>query len=209
MATAAINTSTTDRPAANDLSCMIALGEEIKSVGKAASQINLTGINAILLAGRAGESARGFGVLSGQLREFTRGLAVSMDRLGMLIDGAVDAVSDHMRHRRLMSLLLCTADLDERCADLIAPALQSGAAATVRRLDRVTERREALRAAIDEARALGLTGSMLARTAKIEAAYGGGFRQEMTGVSGEFERTVSNIVASLGTLARLQREGQS
>jgi hypothetical protein len=94
-----------------------------------------------LLAGRAGESARGFGVLSGQLREFTRGLAVSMDRLGMLIDGAVDAVSDHMRHRRLMSLLLCTADLDERCADLIAPALQSGAAATVRRLDRVTERR--------------------------------------------------------------------
>ena len=62
------------------------------------------------------------------------------------------------------------------------------------------------RAAVTEARSVGLTGTTLARATKVEAAYGGAFREEMNVMSSEFDRSIQSIATSLAALDRLQRE---
>ena len=45
-------------------------------------------------------------------------------------------------------------------------------------------------------------GSVLARSAKIEAAYGGGFGQSLMQVSSDFEETIADIQRSLANLSK-------
>jgi hypothetical protein len=186
---------------------MVRLSEEIKSVVSSAYRLNLTGINAMLLAQRAGDSARGFGVLSMQLREFTLGLMECMGQLRLLIDGAIQAASDSARHRRLLSMLKRSSAVDEQSARLMEPALTAAQQALALKEQRIAERQRALHFAVDEAKGMRMMGSMLARNAKIEAAYGGEFRQEMDAVSQEFERAVTGIAAGLQALGKLQGGG--
>jgi len=47
-------------------------------------------------------------------------------------------------------------------------------------------------------------GSVLARSAKIEAAYGGGFAGPLMQVSSDFERIIADIQRSLELLSRHQ-----
>jgi hypothetical protein len=47
-------------------------------------------------------------------------------------------------------------------------------------------------------------GSVLARSAKIEAAYGGQFSTALMQVSSDFERTIGEIQRSLEKLTRQQ-----
>jgi hypothetical protein len=51
-------------------------------------------------------------------------------------------------------------------------------------------------------------GSVLARSAKIEAAYSGGFSASLTQVSSDFENTISLIQRSLEELNKNHREDQ-
>jgi len=47
-------------------------------------------------------------------------------------------------------------------------------------------------------------GSVLARSAKIEAAYGGRFSVALMQVSSDFERTIGEIQSSLANLTKQQ-----
>ena len=47
---------------------------------------------------------------------------------------------------------------------------------------------------------IGLMGGVLARTAKIEAAYGQNFREQFAGVATDFDRAIESILSSLGLL---------
>ena len=49
-------------------------------------------------------------------------------------------------------------------------------------------------------------GSVLARSAKIEAAYGGPFSTALMQVSSDFERTIGEIMRSLENLSKQQDE---
>jgi hypothetical protein len=49
-------------------------------------------------------------------------------------------------------------------------------------------------------------GSVLARSAKIEAAYGGGFSASLMQVSSDFERTIGEIQRSFESLTKNQPE---
>jgi hypothetical protein len=49
-------------------------------------------------------------------------------------------------------------------------------------------------------------GSVLARSAKIEAAYGGGFSTSLMQVSSDFERTIGEIQRSFENLTKNQPE---
>ena len=53
---------------ASELTCIVRVNEEIKSIVATAFRINLMALNAIFLAKRAGNAALGFGVLSNELR---------------------------------------------------------------------------------------------------------------------------------------------
>jgi len=51
-------------------------------------------------------------------------------------------------------------------------------------------------------------GSVLARSAKIEAAYGGPFSTALMQVSSDFERTIGDIQRSLESLTKQQDANQ-
>ena len=59
-----------------------------------------------------------------------------------------------------------------------------------------------LRAAVEETQQLVELGGVLARSAKIEAAYGGGFRPALVQVSTDFAGVIAQIKRSLEVLGK-------
>jgi len=183
-----------------DLLRIVRINEEIKAVVGVAFKINIMALNAIFLAKRAGTAALGFGVLSNELRVFSQDLRSSMGALSALIHRCVNEVSavlQDIRHTRLLS---------EAVAGLSRPGL----AAVVRRREltngehqtRLASLRRQLQRALEDAFQLVELGGVLAKSAKIEAAYGQGFAGALAQVSGEFDGIVEEIRSSLQALQR-------
>ena len=72
------DTGVSSSGAALDLLRIVRINEEIKRVVSVAFKINIMALNAIFLAKRAGNAALGFGVLSNELRVFSKDLRESM-----------------------------------------------------------------------------------------------------------------------------------
>lgn len=186
--------------ASTDLLRIVRINEEIKAVVGVAFKINIMALNAIFLAKRAGTAALGFGVLSNELRVFSQDLRTSMGALSGLIHRCVTEVSvvlQDIRHTRLLS---------EAVAGLSRPGL----VAVVRRRElangehqtRLSSLRRQLQRALEDAFQLVELGGVLAKSAKIEAAYGQGFAGALAQVSGEFDGIVEEIRSSLQALQR-------
>ncbi|HOI51537.1 MAG TPA: chemotaxis protein, partial [Azonexus sp.] len=79
--------------AGEDLRRIVRINEEVKAVVAVAFRINLMALNAIFLAKRAGINARGFGVLSNELRVFSQDLRTQMQTLTAHIHAGVRDVS--------------------------------------------------------------------------------------------------------------------
>jgi methyl-accepting chemotaxis protein len=186
--------------AGEDLRRIVRINEEVKAVVAVAFRINLMALNAIFLAKRAGINARGFGVLSNELRVFSQDLRTQMQTLTAHIHAGVRDVSVVLQDIRNTRLL--------RAAVAAVPA---------RQLDQLVGRRERanaehqqhlaslrrqLQRALEDAFQLVELGGVLAKSAKIEAAYGQGFAGALTQVSGEFDGVVEEIRNSLQALQR-------
>lgn len=187
--------------AALDLLHIVRINEEIKAIVAVAFKINIMALNAIFLAKRAGTSARGFGVLSNELRTFSSQLRETMLALNGLIHGSVEEVSVLLQDSRYNSVL--------KSAVAIAPANSRLQAVMERRdqrtaeyRDRLSRVRRFLRSSVDDACRLVELGGVLAKSAKIEAAYGAGFSASLAQVSGEFDGVVEEIRVSLDNLRR-------
>jgi methyl-accepting chemotaxis protein len=187
--------------AALDLLRIVRINEEIKAIVAVAFKINIMALNAIFLAKRAGTSARGFGVLSNELRTFSSQLRETMLGLNGLIHGSVGEVSVLLQDSRYNGVL--------KSAAANAPANSRLHAVMARRDQRTTEYRgrlskvrRSLRSSVDDACRLVELGGVLAKSAKIEAAYGAGFSASLAQVSGEFDGVVEEIRVSLETLRR-------
>jgi methyl-accepting chemotaxis protein len=186
--------------AGTDLLRIIRINEEIKAVVGVAFKINIMALNAIFLAKRAGTAALGFGVLSNELRVFSQDLRTCMGGLNVLIHRCVNDVSvvlQDIRHTRL---------LRQAVAGSSRPAL----AAVVRRRELANDEHQAhlsslrrqLQRALEDAAQLVELGGVLAKTAKIEAAYGQAYAASLAQVSGEFDGVVEEIRNSLLALQR-------
>lgn len=186
--------------AGEDLRRIVRINEEVKAVVAVAFRINLMALNAIFLAKRAGINARGFGVLSNELRVFSQDLRTQMQALTAHIHGCVRDVSVVLQDIRNTRLL--------RAAVAGVPALRLDD--LVRRRERLNAEhqqhlatlRQQLRRALEDAFQLVELGGVLAKSAKIEAAYGQGFAAALTQVSGEFDGVVEEIRNSLQALQR-------
>lgn len=182
---------------------IVRANEEIKAIVSTAFKINLMALNAIFLAKRAGSAALGFGVLSNELRRFSEDLTREMTLLGEITANSVGAVSSLMLQRRLNAILTATVSA---CADRPIPAL---AAAVARghemesrlgwQLGGVDKR---LQRALADTKQLVELGAVLARSAKIEAAYGGAHSQALMQVSSDFAAVIERIKTSLEKLAK-------
>ncbi|MBW7902441.1 MAG: chemotaxis protein [Rhodocyclaceae bacterium] len=182
-----------------DLLRIVRINEEIKRVVAVAFKINIMALNAIFLAKRAGNAALGFGVLSNELRVFSKDLHESMMTLTRLIHESVAEVSVILQESRQDELFRRTAAEVPDDARLAA-VLERRAARHAECAQRIAALRRELRMAVEDAARLVELGGVLAKSAKIEAAYGAGFAASLGQVSGEFDGIVEEIRSSLDKL---------
>ena len=194
--------------AGRELRRIVRINEEIKSVVSTAFKINLMAMNAIFLAKRAGQSALGFGVLSNELRRFASDLQVQMAGLRETTYGSVATVTALLKQSRISRLLERARTEAQGDGKALIQGLANRRDETT--LARNDEQMAALNRRLshmiaDTAQLVEL-GSVLARSAKIEAAYGGVFSVSLMQVSSDFERTIGEIQRSFENLTKNQPE---
>jgi hypothetical protein len=183
-----------------DLLRIVRINEEIKAVVGVAFKINIMALNAIFLAKRAGTTALGFGVLSNELRVFSQDLRTCMGVLTDLIHRCVNEVSlvlQDIRHTRLLHDALALSPT-RQIEQVIARRELSNTEHSVR----LGTLRRQLQRALEDAFQMVELGGVLAKSAKIEAAYGQTFAGPLAQVSGEFDGIVEEIRSSLQSLQR-------
>jgi methyl-accepting chemotaxis protein len=192
----------------HELRRIVRINEEIKSVVAKAFKINLMAMNAIFLAKRAGQSALGFGVLSNELRRFATDLQQQMDALREATYGSVSTVTTVVKQSRI-SRLLERARIEAlgEGKNLIQELVHSRDESTLARSnEQMAALNRRLSHMIADTTQLVELGSVLARSAKIEAAYGGGFSTSLMQVSSDFEKIIGEIQRSLESLTKNQAE---
>jgi methyl-accepting chemotaxis protein len=184
-----------------DLLRIVRINEEIKRVVGVSFKINIMALNAIFLAKRAGTAALGFGVLSNELRVFSQDLRTCMDSLTGLIHACVNEVSVTLQDIRFSRLLGGAAALAPDQA-AISSVLQRRTLENEQHAQQLSTLRRQLKRALEDAFQMVELGGVLAKSAKIEAAYGQSFAGSLAQVSGEFDGVVEEIRGSLESLRR-------
>jgi methyl-accepting chemotaxis protein len=189
-----------------ELRLIVRTNEEIKSVVARAFKINLMAMNAIFLAKRAGQSALGFGVLSNELRRFAMDLQKQMSRLREMTYGSVATVTALVKQARLNDVLERARKESSGAGRTLIDEFLRGSRGLVasRHRDQIAAMNRRLNQMIADTTQLVELGSVLARSAKIEAAYGGPFSTALMQVSSDFERTIGEIQTSLESLSKQQ-----
>ncbi|HLA35772.1 MAG TPA: chemotaxis protein [Rhodocyclaceae bacterium] len=191
-----------------ELRRIVRINEEIKRVVNTAFKINLMAMNAIFLAKRAGQSALGFGVLSNELRRFATDLQQQMATLRETTYGSVSIVTALVKQMRISRILERTRKISQGGGKTMVEALMR-----TREMSSLAQGQEQMNALnrrlsqmIADTAQLVELGSVLARSAKIEAAYGGSFSASLMQVSSDFEKTIGEIQRSLESLTKHQIE---
>lgn len=187
-----------------ELRRIVRVNEEIKSVVATAFKINLMAMNAIFLAKRAGQAALGFSVLSNELRRFAADLQQQMEVLRQMTHGSVATVTALIKSERINRMLdRLRAQASGKARDTIEHHLRGGPISSqALSHDSIAAQNRRLNQTIADTAQLVELGSVLARSAKIEAAYGGPFSAALMQVSSDFERTIAEIHRSLELLSR-------
>lgn len=186
----------------SELNQIVGVSEEIKQVVARALQIDHLAINAIVLAKQAGQAARGFGQVSLELSAFSHTLKTCMETLARRTDGLVDAVTSRLKRGRLQAILNLAATEPQAGANLLS---------AVRRAEEQREHwsrcleqsRRDLAGELEQANQLAELGKVLARSARIEAAYGGAFGAPLALLSNDFANVIDRIAGSLAVLRTL------
>lgn len=189
-----------------ELRRIVRTNEEIKSVVTRASKINLMAMNAIFLAKRAGQSALGFGVLSNELRRFAMDLQKQMTRLREMTYSSVATVTALVKQARLNGVLERARKESTGIGRGLIDEFMRGhhGFAATRHREQIAALNRRLNQMIADTTQLVELGSVLARSAKIEAAYGGTYSVALMQVSSDFERTIGEIQHSLESLSKQQ-----
>jgi methyl-accepting chemotaxis protein len=182
-----------------DLLRIVSINEQIKRVVGVSFKINIMALNAIFLAKRAGTAALGFGVLSNELRVFSQELRDCMSGLNGLIHASVNEVSIILRNGR-QDRLLAELARGATVSPLVAGVLERRNAERMAHDRRLADLRRQLKRALEDAFQLVELGGVLAKSAKIEAAYGQGFAASLAQVSSEFDDIVEEIRGALESL---------
>lgn len=200
MTTALATLPSSPPQAGADLLRIVRINEEIKSVVGVAFKINIMALNAIFLAKRAGNAALGFGVLSNELRVFSQDLRTCMEALTSLIHrcvGDVSKVLQDIRHTRLLRMAV-----DNARQPGLRRMLDHREDENAQHVRHLAQLRKQLKRALEDAFQMVELGGVLAKSAKIEAAYGQSFAAALTQVSSEFDGIVEEIRGSLEALRR-------
>ena len=185
-----------------DLSLVAIIGitECVKAVLWSAHRINLLALNALLLSRKSGSDAVGFAVVSSELRTFSQQLSQQMNRLHQQSAASLDQISEALKRRHLQQLL-ARADGNGR-QSLQQPLARMSAAEQVFS-EEATGRGKQLGAVLEDANQHCLYGDVIARFAKIEAAYGGAWRSHLGEIADEFTALVAEVLPEIERLRRM------
>ncbi|HOB47216.1 MAG TPA: chemotaxis protein [Zoogloea sp.] len=185
-----------------ELAGIVRVNEEIKAIVATAFRINLMALNAIFLAKRAGNAALGFGVLSNELRRFAQDLTRHMSSLRDMTSGSVGSVTGVVQQQRNSAILAEAIRQSGDGVPGVREARKRGATRLAEQQAKLRALDLRLRAAVEETQQLVELGGVLARSAKIEAAYGGGFSPALMQVSTDFAEVIAQIKRSLEVLGK-------
>lgn len=190
----------TGAAANTELVRVAALRQGIRLIVSSAFRVNTMGLNAILLAKRFGEQAKGFGVISSELRGFSKSLGGTMQLLSQDSAELVSLATHQLKLRRQLHLMQSAAASWGRPHAQMDAARQRQLQRDQAMGQRITELRRRMQERIDDAYQSCLFGTVIARSARIEAAYAGSAGLALTEASGEFARQVDQVLPSLELL---------
>ena len=187
-----------------ELQRVTALKEGIKNIAIHAFQINLLGINAIVLAKQFGEKARAFGVISKELREFSQSLRQQMQGLASMSSELVSLATQELKLERQLSLLQqAQSQLDNPATLTLCINQCQYTTSTLNR--QIAQAHQRMHAWLEGAYQVCLFGSVIARSAKIEAAYARGMGIGLTEASDEFADYIDQVLPNLEILKKAIR----
>lgn len=189
----------------NDLLRIVRINEDVKRVVTSTRKINILALNAILLSRRAGKSAVGFAVISNELRIFSKDLAACMKHLIKLSHSSLSVVSHFQRYKRINTLW------DHTQANSHHPAVTKPLNQSNEKLHQMQQELNtaysALSRFMDDAESMGRFGSVIARSLKIEATYGGEFHSILAQIATEFSQYIDAIPEILNQAHHLLKKG--
>lgn len=178
------------------LTRMAVANEHVKEVLRISAEVNLVALNAMLAAHSAGEGSRGFGVVSSELRALSRSLDREMLRLVETFSGVVRGTAMLQKQRHILRLLHA-ANRGRRASERLDGLLRRKGG-ELQEADRaIRSRREYVHNQVERTLRLCETGHALARSAKIEAVYGGAMAATLRQVADQIEAAVGQILAAL------------
>lgn len=176
------------------------INEEIKRVLRISSGINLTAINAMLVSRRAGEKSRGYAVVSGELRNFSRKLEVKMAETTALVSGMVGDVAFLLNQNRSQRQMVRATKISVRSMDMLGIAIERKAHAISEKVNELDDLGRRLEKQVRHSLKFCESGISLARNAKIEAVYGGEMAVTLRQVSSEVEDRMTEMLVCLEAL---------
>lgn len=186
------------------LNHIVTLNEGIKSIVRAAFNINLLAINAILVAKKLGDAVSGFRVISSELRGLTDQLKHSMARLVQNSHELVVLTSTLLKDGRILHAFNLTKNkypelpfIDQTLSQINSKfdSHQQTLRKTVH--DLASE--------LSDAHRICLFGSIISKSAKIEAAYTDTENRALANVSQLFADEIALILPTIEDLSRSLR----
>jgi hypothetical protein len=185
-----------------DLARVAAVSDEIRQMGRQAHLMRLQATNAVVMTQSRGMRVPGFDAVATQMGQLSRELGSCIARLREVTARWLGAISARLGAER--EVLMLADALRTAPARAIADVTEV-LAHTREELDadlRSRRERRAFLLVLDDARDLAATGCVLARTAKLEATYGGELASALAETAGSFTSLVDAVDEAVRAIAR-------
>jgi hypothetical protein len=185
----------------SDLNRMAAVSDQIRLIAAQGLRMQLHATNARVMTRSTTTRVPGFEVVSEQMRQLSRELGVCLGELRGATVRWLRLVSQRLARERALEVLH-RAQLASPIADrAVQPVLRALRAASDDRA-LATAARRAFTVVLDEARQLAATGCVIARTAKLEATYGGALAVSLAEAASDFTALADSVDEAVRTIAR-------
>ncbi|MCE9572673.1 MAG: hypothetical protein K8W52_05910 [Deltaproteobacteria bacterium] len=188
-------------PSTNDLGRAVEISEDLKRLGIDAFLMRLEATNAIIRTRSRGVNVPGFEAVAEQMGHLSRDLSACVAQLRVRIVPWIRAVSAGLSLERELGTLALAAAAAPHAQAMITAVMRPLEAERLSRDDAERARRE-LAASLDDARDLAATGCVVARTAKLEATYGGALADALAETAAAFTTLADAVDEAVRSIAR-------
>lgn len=179
----------------------VAMTRDARVIVEHAGSIEMTALNSVFAARHAGTTGGGFGVISKELRGFSRELAEQMDALANAVTAVVADLADILKQSR-RNRLMTQASAGDEVRQRLTAALQRQTARLAQEIARARSSWTAIARIVQRARRLCGTGLHLARNARLEACQMGGMTATLTQVASDIAEAIGKILTLLDQWAQ-------